>query len=185
MRSELECILAFDASVPNLYSQLRQHCIIHDPPYNLMSMVSGFLARPRCAGRPVLIVVDHQTRSITIRENDIRHHVLHTAVQAFQEHRLNLQEHHLRLPSRRAPAAQMQLPTAVPNPSAAFVATRHRGSRSAIPNRPSGQTCSVCMDMIMTDDLQSTPCAHVFHKACISEWFQRSTTCPLCRSDLT
>lgn len=177
MRSELECNLAFDASVSNLYSQLRQHCIIHDPPYNLMSMVSGFLARPRCAGRPALIVVDHQTRSITIRENDIRHHVLHTAVQAFQEHRL-------RLPSQQS-RFQMQLLTAVPNPSATFVATRHRGSRSAIPNRPSGQTCSVCMDMIMTDDLQSTPCAHVFHKACISEWFQRSTTCPLCRSELT
>ncbi len=185
MRSELECNLAFAASVSNLYSQLRQHCIIHDPPYNLMSVVSAFLAGPRSAGRSVLIVVDHQTRSVTIRENDIRHHVLHTAVHAFQEHRLNLQEHRLRLPSRRAPSAQMQVSTPVPNPSTTFAMTRHRGSRSAIPNRPSGQTCSVCMDMIMTDDLQYLPCAHVFHKACISEWFQRSTTCPLCRSELT
>lgn len=25
-------------------------------------------------------------------------------------------------------------------------------------------------------------CHHVFHEACLREWFQRSVTCPLCRT---
>ena len=28
-------------------------------------------------------------------------------------------------------------------------------------------------------------CAHLFHRACLKEWFMSSPTCPLCREDLS
>lgn len=30
----------------------------------------------------------------------------------------------------------------------------------------------------------STPCQHVFHRQCLSEWMQKSLTCPMDRTSL-
>jgi hypothetical protein len=49
-----------------------------------------------------------------------------------------------------------------------------------------GSTCSICQDgIISTDTCRSLiPCGHVYHKACIDQWFLRSVFCPTCRHDI-
>lgn len=48
--------------------------------------------------------------------------------------------------------------------------------------------CSVCYESIRENQLVAkTPCGHLFHKQCLSQWFRRSMTlfkptCPLCRA---
>ena len=47
--------------------------------------------------------------------------------------------------------------------------------------------CCICLDLLGTCDTtpQATTvlhCGHVYHKACILEWQQRSNLCPICRS---
>lgn len=53
-------------------------------------------------------------------------------------------------------------------------------------------SCSVCLESL---DLESTvvptdisiarlPCNHFFHKSCISKWFSKHTSCPVCRYKL-
>jgi len=43
-------------------------------------------------------------------------------------------------------------------------------------------------DHITNSDLQLvsvTPCFHIFHKKCLSQWFQNSKCCPMCRKENT
>lgn len=40
--------------------------------------------------------------------------------------------------------------------------------------------CAICFHPL-SEDHRVLPCNHVFHHACIESWFERSTTCPLCR----
>jgi hypothetical protein len=39
-------------------------------------------------------------------------------------------------------------------------------------------------DFLNQDIILITPCQHVFHKACFSEWIDLARTCPICRSDI-
>jgi len=60
-------------------------------------------------------------------------------------------------------------------------------SASASPNASlEGSTCSICQDAIITTDTCRilNPCSHVYHKACIDQWFLRSVFCPTCRHDI-
>jgi len=42
--------------------------------------------------------------------------------------------------------------------------------------------CSTCLELITPgDDLTSTPCGHVFHMACVVQWFENKKNCPQCR----
>ena len=42
--------------------------------------------------------------------------------------------------------------------------------------------CSICLELLIPgDDLTSTPCGHVFHLACIFQWFETEHNCPQCR----
>eukprot|EP00092_Neocalanus_flemingeri_P026890 GFUD01029146.1.p1 GENE.GFUD01029146.1~~GFUD01029146.1.p1 ORF type:complete len:335 (+),score=108.53 GFUD01029146.1:75-1079(+) len=42
--------------------------------------------------------------------------------------------------------------------------------------------CSNCLEVLNPgDDLTSTPCGHVFHMACVVQWFTIKKNCPLCR----
>lgn len=46
--------------------------------------------------------------------------------------------------------------------------------------------CCICMEEFEPDDvIVMTDCKHIFHKSCCKEWLQQSTTCPVCRTDLT
>mmetsp|Transcript_9062 Transcript_9062/g.27232 ORF Transcript_9062/g.27232 Transcript_9062/m.27232 type:complete len:165 (+) Transcript_9062:70-564(+) len=46
-------------------------------------------------------------------------------------------------------------------------------------------TCIVCLDEIRGDDLaRRLSCNHVYHAACIFEWCQRRSRCPLCNQTL-
>ena len=48
------------------------------------------------------------------------------------------------------------------------------------------ELCSICLDEYQVEDkCRCLPCAHVFHSKCISKWLmERSSTCPLCKTDL-
>ena len=41
-------------------------------------------------------------------------------------------------------------------------------------------TCSICLEDL-SGPARKTACNHVFHAACISGWFKKASTCPLCR----
>ncbi|CAD7933599.1 unnamed protein product [Amoebophrya sp. A120] len=52
-----------------------------------------------------------------------------------------------------------------------------------------GHTCAICCGELFEDGEPVTlcklpRCQHVFHKDCCAEWFQRASSCPICRSDL-
>ncbi|XP_011692833.1 PREDICTED: E3 ubiquitin-protein ligase TRAIP-like isoform X1 [Wasmannia auropunctata] len=43
--------------------------------------------------------------------------------------------------------------------------------------------CIICHDLLIpTEDIFFTHCGHVFHHRCLSQWFERSKTCPQCRA---
>jgi hypothetical protein len=44
--------------------------------------------------------------------------------------------------------------------------------------------CAICMDVLQKEDKKMS-CSHIFHEACINEWFKTSNTCPLCRYTFT
>jgi hypothetical protein len=47
--------------------------------------------------------------------------------------------------------------------------------------------CSVCFDALLRlrgEAVELPGCAHAFHRRCISKWFRRNPTCPLCRGDV-
>ncbi|DBA05424.1 TPA: hypothetical protein N0F65_007586 [Lagenidium giganteum] len=57
---------------------------------------------------------------------------------------------------------------------------------------PRERTCCICLDDTNSDDddeepvafgLVRLPCAHMFHEDCVIDWFNASTTCPLCREN--
>lgn len=46
--------------------------------------------------------------------------------------------------------------------------------------------CPVCLEELRPGQpCCRTPCLHVFHKACLRNWVQRSASCPVCKLDLT
>lgn len=46
------------------------------------------------------------------------------------------------------------------------------------------QECCICMDNETTQSWSYLPCGHLFHASCVSIWFARHHTCPVCRYDL-
>lgn len=46
--------------------------------------------------------------------------------------------------------------------------------------------CAVCQDSIAQNEFvrRLTACQHTFHDGCLITWFQRHSTCPLCRNDI-
>ena len=44
------------------------------------------------------------------------------------------------------------------------------------------ETCSICNDETFADT--QTPCSHIFHRVCITEWYHIQKTCPMCRRNI-
>lgn len=43
--------------------------------------------------------------------------------------------------------------------------------------------CVICSELFKSsDDVHVTPCGHMFHYVCLSQWLERSKSCPQCRS---
>ena len=58
-------------------------------------------------------------------------------------------------------------------------------SRTAVYDEHKG-CCSICLDNYPDDEMVcELVCGHAFHIRCISEWFKRSFTCPLCRVSIS
>lgn len=45
------------------------------------------------------------------------------------------------------------------------------------------ENCAVCQDNV-TSGTRLRQCGHVFHRACIMNWFEMSSRCPVCRHDV-
>lgn len=45
------------------------------------------------------------------------------------------------------------------------------------------ETCPICFDEISIKHLHSTTCKHVYHRDCITKWFETSDECPVCRRE--
>ena len=43
--------------------------------------------------------------------------------------------------------------------------------------------CPICIESM--DEGVQLKCSHVFHELCLSRWFMETTTCPMCRYDIT
>lgn len=54
------------------------------------------------------------------------------------------------------------------------------------PPPPPEDDCTICMcPMKKNRDTVTTPCKHIFHKACLNQWTSRGNhSCPLCRASL-
>jgi len=45
-----------------------------------------------------------------------------------------------------------------------------------------GEECSVCLEPLLSQQPCATPCAHLFHKDCLHDWFRSQDRCPLCNT---
>lgn len=169
MSTELNCIVHQDIDVRRLSSMLREHMIVHNPPYRLGVLLSPYIAEQ---GRRLRIILHHSSRNVSIVDDDIRHHVLQTTVTAFQSHQLN------RFVRRPISGMSSRAPSMVP--------ARASATRSQRPTvQDTGKQCSICFETIMSDQLHCLPCAHMFHESCIRRWFVQAVSCPVCRLQLT
>jgi hypothetical protein len=58
---------------------------------------------------------------------------------------------------------------------------------SAPPASSSSCDCPICLMDILEGNVCRVlpdPCGHVFHMACIDQWFKQSTVCPLCKRNM-
>jgi hypothetical protein len=162
MSTELNCIVHQDIDVRRLSSMLREHMIVHNPPYRLGVLLSPYIAEQ---GRRLRIILHHSSRNVSIVDDDIRHHVLQTTVTAFQSHQLN---------------------RFIRRPISGMVPARTSATLSASATvQDTGKQCSICFETIMSDQLHCLPCAHMFHESCIRRWFVQAVSCPVCRLQLT
>jgi len=48
----------------------------------------------------------------------------------------------------------------------------------------SDSQCAICQETITSGGARIRQCRHVYHRACISNWFSMSVRCPVCRHDI-
>lgn len=50
--------------------------------------------------------------------------------------------------------------------------------------------CPICLEQLLDDGEETSrksvkiACGHVFHTPCISEWFRKNMSCPICREEV-
>jgi len=158
MSSQYTISIHVATDVDRLRNRIREYAIIHSPPYELSRMLAPY--RSPSGGRLLKIVISHSTRNVHIIDAEIRHHVLRTAVTAFQHHRLG-----------HASSSPYLMPTRI-------LSAPERAPR---PDRSTGQQCTICFEDIMESNLEVLPCAHTFHRECIGRWTRQNASCPVCR----
>jgi hypothetical protein len=173
MSTEIQCTIDAATDIHQLHQYLQERIIIHTPPYDLMSWLARFITP---VGRTVRIIIRRPNINI-VDVGGIHHHVLHTAVTAFQNHRLQpiprwSEPMYGSVAAREAMSIRNAMPTRNPV---------HMPGPVPETVQSTGQQCSICFETIMSDDLQCLPCAHVFHRHCLQRWFRESATCPECR----
>ena len=48
-------------------------------------------------------------------------------------------------------------------------------------NKNMTKDCSICLgNFLIGQEICTLPCFHIFHIKCISDWFKKKTTCPIC-----
>jgi hypothetical protein len=72
------------------------------------------------------------------------------------------------------------------NPVVVHATTQQIENNSEIVRDISGQSCAICQDAIRPIDTcrYLSTCRHVYHQACIDQWFTLSVFCPTCRHDI-
>lgn len=45
-------------------------------------------------------------------------------------------------------------------------------------------TCPICLNNQWSDEFVKTPCSHVYHLYCLTEWMKEKAECPTCRAPL-
>jgi hypothetical protein len=164
MSSRISIIVHVTTDVEQLRNRIVQHVIIFPPPYR--EAVNQILQPYRAAqGRQIDVVITHGTKDVSIVDQNIRHHVIRTAILSFQNHRIR------DLPTSPFPLRQFN-----------HVASARRLNRQR--DRPTNQSCSICFETIMESDMQMLPCAHGFHDHCIGRWTLENSSCPVCRHPL-
>lgn len=48
----------------------------------------------------------------------------------------------------------------------------------------SGNDCAICQESITGEMARLRHCRHVYHRTCLTTWFQSSVRCPVCRHDI-
>lgn len=44
--------------------------------------------------------------------------------------------------------------------------------------------CPICLQLLGTNDVRRTLCHHEYCSQCITRWFEKHRTCPVCKTDL-
>ena len=190
MSTEWSGTIHFNTDMRYLNSIIREHVIVHPPPWSMNTLLQNFITR---TGRKIKIIIYHNSRNCSIVESSISHHVLQTTVGAFQLHRLSS-------------SVPQPTPLFPPYLTASTSVTDRR--RRATSNRahdtvddrqfdgyPSNratnisssnttQMCAICLAHISLNELEVLPCAHSYHRRCIQRWTMQSQTCPVCRTSI-
>ena len=82
--------------------------------------------------------------------------------------------------------AAFRAPVIVAPSTAVLASNTSLLNASDVSNNLVGVVCTICQDTVVPTDLcrRLNACQHVYHKACIDEWFTRSVFCPSCRHDV-
>jgi hypothetical protein len=157
MSFKYNCVVNYTTNINQIYSLVKQHCIVHSPPWCLDSLLQPFLTHSE--GRQVELVINYANRDVTlVSAPSVGRHVLQTAVQAFQNHRLATT--HQDDMFQRALGLQQTWSHSV----------------------STGQECAICFEDICQENVSTLPCAHSYHRHCIGRWLAINNQCPLCRT---
>jgi hypothetical protein len=86
MSFEYHCNILPHVHVHQIHNLIQQHVIVYPPPWSFDCLLQS-LTIPN--GRPLTLVVNYNSRNVSVVEQSITHHVIQTTVQAFQRHRLS------------------------------------------------------------------------------------------------
>ena len=50
---------------------------------------------------------------------------------------------------------------------------------------PEDESCTICLEKLKMEDVLQLSCLHFFHKSCVLEWLDLSSSCPICRRSQT